>query len=366
MPPPPPPPRPAAPVVVQVVAKHGGFSRAILFMLGLFLFAAVFVIGLLMGTFGTIAAGEVGPFVLEQPWRQGGSQRIAVVPVSGTIDDRRAELVRQAVQRVIADRSFVGVILRVDSPGGGVSPSDLIWREVQRLRERGLPVVASFGGVAASGGYYVSCGCDSIVAEPTCVTGSIGVIAQVFTMKGLVDKVGIAPVTLVATGSPDKDVANDLFRTWNEADRAKIQGVLDAAYARFNALVKQGRARAIPDSRTVDALANGAIFTADQAVANRLVDSIGYLDDAVAVAEQLAGVPGGSTTVVRLVEPPSLFGALGGPAARATLRSIAQTIGLDEARTIGTAPPTEGAETAAMVRDSLAELGRPRPMYLMW
>lgn len=345
------PPRAQPPIVVQVVAKHGGLTRSLLFVLGLFLFAIVFVIGLIFGAAGTIAAGEVGPMVLEQRFREGGRQRIAVIPVVGAIDDRRAEQVRRCVQHVLADRSFGGVVLRVDSPGGGVSPSDLIWREVKRMRDGGLPVVASFGGVAASGGYYVSCGADAIVAEPTCITGSIGVIAQVFTMEGLVEKVGIAPVTMVASGSPEKDVANDIFRTWNEDDRAKIQTVLDAAYGRFNALVRQGRAAAIPDPATVDALANGSIYTADQALANRLIDSIGYLDDAIVQVEQLARIPGGASTVVTLVEPPSLFTALGGgPLGMASLRSAVGAADLDASR----------------IRDAFEELSRPRLMYVAW
>jgi protease-4 len=90
----------------------------------------------------------------------------------------------------------------VDSGGGEVAASDQVWRAVEGWKARGIPVIASFGGTAASGGYYVACGCDSIVAEPTCVTGSIGVIAQMFTLKGLTDEVGIAPVTIVASGSP--------------------------------------------------------------------------------------------------------------------------------------------------------------------
>ena len=354
--PPPNPPRPQQPIVVQVAAKHGGLTRALFFVLGLVLFGIVFVIGLVFGAAGTIAAGEVGPLVLEQTYREGGAQRVAVIPVMGVIDDRRAEQVRRSVQHVLADRSFGGVVLRVDSPGGSVSASDLIWREVKRLRDRGLPVVASFGGVAASGGYYVSCGTDAIVAEPTCITGSIGVIAQVFTMKGLVEKVGISPITMVASGSPEKDVANDIFRAWNDDDRAKIQVVLDAAYARFNALVKQGRAVAIPDPNTIDATANGSIYTADQALANKLVDSIGYMDDAIARTEQLARIASGASSVVTLVEPPTLFTALGGgPMGMSSLRAAASAVGT----------PSVDLD-AAHVREMLDELGRPRVMYLAW
>src|SRR5690606_2688533 len=105
------------------------------------------------------------------------------------------------------------LILRIDSGGGTVGASDRIWNELARFRqETEIPIVASFGSIAASGGYYIAAGADHIIAEPTCITGSIGVMANVMTFDRLLDKVGVTPEVLVAQGSPEKDVANNVFR----------------------------------------------------------------------------------------------------------------------------------------------------------
>jgi signal peptide peptidase SppA len=174
--------------------------------------------------------------------RAGWGGQILVVPIEGGIDDPMARFVAECAREIDSGNRPDAIILRVDSGGGGVSPSDRIWKVVQDWQAKGIPVVASFGGTAASGGYYVACSCDQIVAEPTCITGSIGVIAQMFTLQGLTDKVGIVPMTIVASGSPRKDVANDMFRTWTEQDRAVVQGILDDAYATFTKRVLDGRA----------------------------------------------------------------------------------------------------------------------------
>jgi protease IV len=301
----PPSPRPQ---VVHIVAKPGGWWRATTIVIGLLVFAVVFISGLLFGILGMVRLSEVDGAVVRTTYREGGSNQIAIIPVLGGIDDRQAEFVRAAVKNVLEDSSIRAVVLRVDSPGGGVSESDQIWHQVEQLKAAGLPVVASYGGVAASGGYYVSCGSDYIMAEETCITGSIGVIAQVMTLEGLMQKVGIQPITIVASGSPQKNVANDMFRTWDDNDKSKIRTMLDAAYATFNQRVRAGRKAAISDPAKVDALANGSIYTAAQAKESGLIDGIGYLDDAIAKAEARTGLPAGASTVVMLRQPPTLFG----------------------------------------------------------
>lgn len=317
-PPPPPGPRPvvqavgpqgiARPQILQVVAKPGGFWRAVTFIIGLMMFGVVLVIGIFLGMSIVIAGAEREDMLIHQTYREGNSDTIAIVPIIGGIDDKQAEFVRTAVKAVLEDSSVRAVVLRVDSPGGGVTASDQIWYEVNRLKDAGLPVIASYGSVAASGGYYVSCASDHIMAEETCITGSIGVIAQILTLEGLMDKVGVKPVTLVAHGSPQKNIANDMFRTWTDEDRSKILIMLDSAYATFNERVSDGRSKAIPDKSKVDALANGSIYTAKQALDNGLIDSIGYLDDAITHAEKVSGISTGSATVVMLRKPSSLFG----------------------------------------------------------
>lgn len=324
-PPPPPPsfpepsPAPPQPVLAHPVAppppRSGGFGRIVLALIlaggvlgGVFALGAgaavtmLGVVGLALG-----GSGLDGP-VLEMVHRDGGRRAIAVLPVEGVIDGRRSSFVRASVDMILANPAIEAVVLRVDSPGGGVTPSDQIWAEVERIRAEGLPVVASFGGVAASGGYYVACGADRIYAEETTITGSIGVIAQVLTLENLMDKVGIEPVTIVATGSPEKDVANDTFRAWNDADRAQVLDMLDSAYTIFVSRVRNGRRTAITSNEGIADVTTGRVFTAGDAKDRGLVDAIGYLDDAIAHAETTAGIAPGRATVYTYGLRPTLLG----------------------------------------------------------
>ncbi len=318
--PPPPPPRggypppyvypPPPPQVVHIVAKSGGFKSAVMWVLAMILFAGMFIVGIMTGVGAMLAESTYESIVLREQYREGlfATNAIAVLPIEGVITQQTADFARAAVDEIIEDNSVRAVILRVDSPGGEVAASDQIWYQVERLKSTGLKVVASYGGLAASGGYYVSCGADHIVAEPTCITGSIGVIAQVFTMEQLMEKIGVQPVTLVASQSPSKDVANNMFRSWTDDDRAKLGKVLDAAYATFRKRVETGRASVITDPSRLDAVADGSIYTADEALLNGLVDGIGYMDDAIAKAEQLAKLQPKSARVFILREPPTFFG----------------------------------------------------------
>ncbi|MHC5025662.1 MAG: signal peptide peptidase SppA [Planctomycetota bacterium] len=353
-PPPPPPPPPAAvatagrgaaPQVVQIVSKSSGFTRAILFMLALFMFGGVFAFGLFFGFFSGFSASAASGMsrLVDQPYRAGSGGKIAIIPVVGVIDGPQAEFVRGAVDKVLDDRSVKAVVLRVNSPGGGVTASDQIWYQVRRLKNSGLPVVASYGGMATSGGYYVSCHADEIVAEETCTTGSIGVIAQILTMEGLLDKVGIEAVTLVASGSPQKDVANDMMRAWNDQDRDRVVTMLDAAYSTFLQRVQDGRGAVVDSTERIRELADGSVYTAQAALENGLIDQVGYLDDAIGAAERLASLPLGRSNVVILRDPPSFFGSpwlLEGPAKT---------------------PATLDAET---IRSFVSDLSAPRMMYL--
>jgi protease IV len=317
--------------VVEVVAKRSGFTSAVLFLVTLAFVGAAFVAGILFGVVAVLAPGGSAGLPLESELRLGNrgpgntSERIAIIGVEGGIDERTSAEVERAVGHVLDDPSFKAVVLRVDSPGGAVSPSDRIWREIERLKAAGLPVVASYGGMAASGGVYVSCGADHIVCEPTATTGSVGVIASVLTFGDLMDKVGVQPETIVATGSPRKDDANDIYRSWDEGDKAVVQGLLDRSYATFVDRVMAGRGTKVGDPEVLRAALDGRVFGAEEAKAVGLVDTIGYLDDAIGVAEGLAGLAPASASVVRLFEPAPLFG---GP-----LLSIEQLVGsLDPAR----------------------------------
>ncbi|MEM7229269.1 MAG: signal peptide peptidase SppA [Planctomycetota bacterium] len=329
------------PVVVHVKSKSGGITRAIMFVLALGLFALVFLIGIGIGAVGSSFEAPIDAGLQTSIMREGSSDRIAVIPIEGVIDSSTSRFVAAACKRIRQDGRIKAVVLRVDSPGGGVSASDQIWHELERLRADSMTVVASFGGMAASGGYYVSCAADTIVAEPTCTTGSIGVIAQIMTMEDLMEKVGIEPVTLVATGSPQKHVANDIFRTWDDADRSKIMVMLDDAYTTFQQRVLDGRTDALASAAAIDTVADGSVFTATEALDLGLVDAIGYLDDAITTAENVAGLTKGRSEVITLRPPQPLFGP-GMLAQRST------ALDLD----------------ATEIRRFVNELAAPRIMYL--
>jgi protease-4 len=312
-------PRPPAqsPPVVQVVNRPASFGRLFgAFLTGLSVVGGVFLAGILIGVVLVGLAGfwasERGmeQHVLWSTYREGDADTVAIIPIDGEIDAARAEFVRLCVKEVLDDSSVKAVVLRIVSGGGGVTASDESWHQIERLRQQGVPVVASYGAVAASGAYYLSCAADHITAEQTCITGSIGVMAQIMTFEGLLDKVGVQPVTLVATTSPKKDVANDIFRTWNEEDREEIVGMLNSAHELFRTRVREGRSGLPNDPLQFDALTNGSVFTAAEALSNKLIDGIGYLDDAIAQAEQLAGIPTGRATVIRSRERPVFLGAL--------------------------------------------------------
>ena len=194
--------------------------------------------------------------------------------------------VKEALRKAEKDHRIKALVLRIDSPGGGVTASDIIYSEVKRFKEkRKVPVVAALMDTAASGGYYVALSADEIVAHPTTVTGSIGVIMLNLNVEGLFRKIGVSDTT-VKSGL-HKDIGSP-FRKPTESDRRILQGVIDNLYARFLDRVRESRTKLPPEK--IRPLADGRIFTADQALKEGLVDKIGYLDDAIEDAKKAAGL----------------------------------------------------------------------------
>ena len=179
------------------------------------------------------------------------------------------------------------VILRLDTPGGEVTASDIIYHEVLRFKERtGRPVVGLMMSVAASGGYYIASACDVIVAHPSSLTGSIGVISIFPSLESLMSKVGVK-VNVIKSG-PSKDSGSP-FREMTEEDRKLFQVIIDEYYEGFLEVVARGRKGKVPaaDLRTI---ADGRIYTAPQALKLGLIDAIGYFDDAFGKAKDLASL----------------------------------------------------------------------------
>lgn len=237
--------------------------------------------------------------------------KIAIITVSGAIGSGDG-YVKNQIDRVRDDEDVEGIILRVDSPGGTVSGSDYIYHHLKRLREdRDLPIVVSMGGMAASGGYYVSMAVgdleDSIFAEPTTITGSIGVIIPHYDVSGLMNEYGVKDDSIVT--HPRKQMLS-MTRPIPDEHRAILQDQVDETLERFVSIVKSGR----PELRDGEGLmqgetnlATGEIFSAERAVQFGLVDKIGFIEDAI---QRLCKVQGLDPEEVRVVEfspPPSLF-----------------------------------------------------------
>ena len=199
------------------------------------------------------------------------------------VDDLVAELNKAA-----DDSGVRAVVLRIDSPGGSVTASDVMYREIQRFRSQtGKPVIASLATVAASGGYYIALAADRIVVEPTCITGSIGVIFPTFNVSEAMQRWGILSRAVVSR--PNKDIASP-FEPIEEEHYRIIQSMVDEQYARFRSLVVERRAGLPPDR--LDEATDGRILTGLQALELRLADAPGGVREAFEAAKDAAGVSG--------------------------------------------------------------------------
>jgi len=243
--------------------------------------------------------------------------RIGVVECKGTVGDSErgidAEKVVKLLRKYDRDDDVKAVVVRVDSPGGAVAPSQEIYSALRSLRKK-KKVVVSMGNLAASGGYYISAAADQIYASPGTLTGSIGVIFMHFNVRGLLEAVKVEETTLKA--GKYKDTLSP-FRPLNELDREEIQTISDDVYAQFIHDVAEGRGLKDEEVRKI---AEGRIYTGRRAKELRLVDELGGFQDAVVKAWQLAGQSGEP----RLQLPPRdmvlslrdlMRGAFGGAAA---------------------------------------------------
>lgn len=213
-----------------------------------------------------------------------GGPRVAVVEIEGIILD--GDQVVRELRDHAENPAVKAVVVRVNSPGGVVAPTQEIFSSIQRVRKAGKPVVASFGAVAASGGYYVGTAADRIYANPGTLTGSIGVVMQMANIEGLLKKVGVEYVVVKAGAY--KDVGN-FARTMTPEERRILQALLDDVYAQFVAAVAKGRGL---DESTVRGFADGRIYSGQQAHALKMVDELGGLEEAIETAGKLGGVPG--------------------------------------------------------------------------
>ncbi|MGQ9688149.1 MAG: signal peptide peptidase SppA [Desulfobaccales bacterium] len=245
----------------------------------------------------------------------GFGEKVGVVEITGMLSKSHPTL--EELKKFREDRRIRAVVLRINSPGGVVGPAQEIMREVEKTRKV-KKVVASFGSIATSGGYYVACAADLIMANPGSATGSIGVVMQLTNAEQLVKKLGLDFFSLKAGAL--KDMGSP-FRPLTPEERAVLQGLLNNIHEQFIADV--ARNRRLPLEK-VRALADGRIFTGQQAKTLGLVDELGNFDDAVERAGRLGGIKGKIQTVVPEKKTFSLLNLLLGQDVRENLEFLTQ------------------------------------------
>ncbi len=246
------------------------------------------------------------------------SDKIVVIDVDGILlNKQQNSFMRQGdnpvstflekLDKAAGDDDVKAVVLRVNSPGGSVAASDMMYHSlVEFKRKTDKPVVACMLDVAASGGYYLACGCDGIIAQPSCVTGSIGTIMQTISVAGTMEKIGITAVAIKSGNM--KDMGSPLHEL-SEEERVLLQQIIDRFYEQFLGVVENGRPKL--DKAELRQLADGRVFTAAQAHEEGLIDRIGYADDAIAWAKKMAGVKKAKTVIYHrpLQTMPNIYGS---------------------------------------------------------
>jgi protease IV len=207
--------------------------------------------------------------------------KVALVRIEGPILDSKNAV--EEIKEYGKDSSIKAIILRIDSPGGAVAPSQEIYSEVKKVAAK-KAVVVSMGSIAASGGYYISCPATRIIANPGTLTGSIGVIMEIPNIEGLLTKIGVK--TEVIKAGKNKDIGSS-FRTMKPEERELLQGVMDNVHEQFIRAVAEGRKLKVEDVRE---MADGRVFTGEQAVGKGLVNELGTLEDATKIAAKLGGI----------------------------------------------------------------------------
>lgn len=235
-----------------------------------------------------------------------GSAKVLLIDLSGVIsshergwlfegDTNLVAHVKEELTRAAEDSKVKAIVLRINSPGGTVTASDILYHELKAFKEkRNIPIVVSIMDVGASGGYYVAAAADKILAHPASVTGSLGVIMLTVNAQGLLEKIGVEATAV--TSGPRKDMGSP-FRAMTAEERAIFQGVIDSFYERFLTVVKEGRPNL--SAEQIRKIADGRIYSGEQAKALGLVDGIGYLEDAVELAKKDAGVTEARVVVYR-------------------------------------------------------------------
>jgi protease-4 len=260
-------------------------------------FFAVVLVGLSMASCTFNFPLFPGPGPLRETQVSGtGSAKVLLIEISGMISSQEKEgflpapsllaRIKEQLTRAAQDDSVKAIVLRINTPGGTVTASDIIYHELKTFKSsRKIPIVASIMDLGTSGGYYIAAAADTVMAHPSSVTGSIGVIMLTINARGLLEKVGVEANAV--TSGPRKDMGSP-FRVMTAEERAIFQGLIDSFYQRFLSVVQEGRPNL--QMEQIKKLADGRIYTGDQAKAAGLVDEIGYLEDAIELAKKQAKI----------------------------------------------------------------------------
>ena len=299
-------PQPVIESLPKVAKKRRGWGIFWGVCLSLSVLGNIVLIMMVIGVVTVFATGQREVFAEYVVQSGPRTAKIVIIDVHGVINGEKSKDVFRMLKNVRKDPHVKGLIVRVNSPGGMVSSSDQIYNEIRKYRtETKKPAIAFMSGVAASGGYYASVACEKIIAEPTVITGSVGVIMGYFVLQKLLEeKLGIQPV--VVKSGLKKDWPSS-FRPPTEEQRKYIHDkLITPAYERFVRIVDEGR----PSLTLADVkrLADGSIYGADEALAEGMIDKIGYLDEAIELIKSLAGIE--KAQVVEYRKPFSLAQAL--------------------------------------------------------
>lgn len=246
------------------------------------------------------------------------SDKIVVIDVDGIlVNKEQSSFMRQGdnpvstflekLDKARGDKHVKAVVLRINSPGGTVAASDMMYHSLREFKKnKKVPVVACMMDVAASGGYYLACGADGIIAQPSTITGSIGTIMQTISVEGTMEKIGIEAVA-VKSGKM-KDIGSPLHDL-SEEERIILQSIIDGFYEQFLDVIEDGRPDL--DVSKLRQLADGRVFTAPQAKQDGLIDRIGYPDDAVKWAREMAGIEKAKTVMYHrpMHSMPNIYGS---------------------------------------------------------
>lgn len=242
------------------------------------------------------------------------TDKVAILSIEGVILSGEGFL-KQQIDYALKDTKDGGLkalVIRVNSPGGTISGSDYLYHRLRELAKKtGIPIVVSMGSITASGGYYISMAVgdtpETIYAEPTTWTGSIGVVIPHYNIAGLMKELGVVDDSIAS--NPLKEMGT-FTRAMTEEERKIFQGLVKEGFDRFKSVVQYGRPKFKQDTAALDKLATGQIFTADQALENGLIDKIGFLDDAVDRAIELAHLDKNNVKVIKYKPEPSLANLL--------------------------------------------------------